>query len=541
MKHIKLWIILPLLIGTILLPLSGCSFRSNPLIRYNISEGVDNLDPQFAQDPNELLIVLNCFEGLFRLDEEGVPVLAAAERYTVSQDKRIYTFYLKENLCWSDEQPLTANDFVFAFQRLFQSNSPAPNAFDFLCIKNAAEVLEGKLAASQLGVRAINPLTLEITLNEPNLFFTELLATAAAMPCREDFFYESNGRYGLSLNNLIFNGPYKVRSWNNSKYIGLTANETYYSLENMPECSVYLYTTRPAVENASLLSEYRIDSAPVFFEDLDSLKSSSFSVNEFQNTVYLLLFNLENQSLQNEDIRLGMAHAFNRQLFQPYLTKNLSLTNLLVPPIASIQGEKYRNLITVSGLVYDQTTAKNHFSMGLESLGRSKLDKNTLICLDSGPHKVLSGYIQQQWQNDLNLYVNTEALSSSDFYIRLASGDFQMAIVPVTMTQSNPGIFLSQVIRYIPDLAASEVNPNSLLIAEDLALLQQYLTLAQSAETSQKAAIWFARAESLLLEKGYAIPLYFESSYFATSSTYQNILFTPYSGGIYFHNATTQP
>ena len=550
MMYAKRWIFLSLvLVFALVLPLCGCSSGSGALIRYNISEGVDNLDPQFAQDPNEQLIILNCFEGLFRLDEDGVPVPAAVESYTVSADEREYTFSLYRDLAWSDETPLTAHDFEFAFRRLLQPDSPAPAASDFLCIRNAEQVLSGALSPSSLGVKALDDHTLVIRLEEPNLFFTELLASAAAMPCREDFFYGCNGRYGLSLDMLLFNGPYKVRSWNNAKYIGLTANTAYHLQEELPACSVYLYTTQPAEKNAELLLSDRIDSGPVRFEDLKTLENASYGLDSFQNTVHLLFFNLQNPSLQNEDIRLGMAYAFNRQLFQPQLTRNLELTNVLIPPIASIQGENYRSLASVSGLVYDKADAQEHFSAGLEQLGILKLSRNNLICMADGPHKVLSGYIQQQWQNDLNLYVNTEALEDSEFYSAITSGKFQMAIVPLTMSQSNPGIFLSQVSRYLsmfapkiepvdPNSEESEApNPYPAVIAEDLKLLQNYCTYAQSATTRQEAAMWFAKAEKLLLEKGYAVPLYYESGYYAVSPAFEKIRFTPYAGHIYFRDA----
>ena len=552
MMRTKRWIFLSfVLIAAMLLPLFGCASGSGSLIRYNISQGVDNLDPQFAEDPNELLIILNCFEGLFRLDEEGVPVPAAAESYTLSEDERTYTFSLYRDLTWSDETPLTAHDFVFAFQRLLQPDSPAPCASDFLCIRNAEKVLEGTLPPSALGVKAQDDHTLIIRLEEPNLFFTELLTSAAAMPCREDFFYGCNGRYGLSLDTLLFNGPYKVRSWNNNKYIGLTANETYHLQDALPACSVYLYTTQPAEINAEMLLTDRIDSGPVRFEDLKTLENASYTMDSFRNTVYLLFFNLRNPYLQNEDVRLGMAYAFNRQLFQPQLSENLELTNVLIPPIASIQGENYRSLTSVSGLVYDKEDAQRHFADGLEQLGILKLSKNNLICLENGPHKVLAGYIQQQWQNDLNLYVNTEALSSAEFYSAVSSGDFQMAIVPLTMSQSNPGIFLSQISRYLTLFAPQVIEPDpnaekaeeltdaflrASAIAEDLKLLQNYCTYAQSATTREEAAMWFAQAEKLLLESGYAVPLYFESSYYATSPAFSGIRFTPYAGHIYFRD-----
>lgn len=548
MRRLILWIFLSLLICSLTLTTAGCSLRSRPLIRYNISQGVQNLDPQFAQQPNELLVVLNCFEGLFRLDEEGTVVPAAVERYLLSQDRCTYTFYLKKDLQWSDGIALTAHDFVFAFQRLFQTSSPAPNAQDLIGIRNASAVLEGSLPVSQLGVKALDDHTLQITLEQPDLFFTELLTTAAAMPCREDFFHGCNGRYGLSLSTLIFNGPYTVGSWNNDKYIGLFPNESYAASGSLPVCTVYLYTTRPQEENLSLLLEDRGDGGPVYYSDLSQLEGGDFSVYTFENTVYLLLFNQQIPQLQNQNIRLGMAYAFNRQLFQPYLENNLTLTNLILPPTTSIQGQPYRELVSVPGILYDSATAQRYFSDGLSELGISKLSKSTLICLDTGPHKMLSGFIQQQWQNDLNLYVNTEALSASDFYARIASGDFEMAIVPFTMSQSNPGVFLSQLLDYLPETSVQNPDQQNLenetepltptsSIHQDLTKLQSDLSAARQAQTPKQAAQYFAQAESLLLEKGYVIPLYFESSYFAISSRFEDVIFTPFSGSIYFHQA----
>ena len=161
---------------------------------------------------------------------------------------------------------------------------------------------------------------------------------------------------------------------------------------------------------------------------------------------------------------------------------------------------------------------------------------------------MLSGFIQQQWQNDLNLYVNTEALSDSDFYARIASGDFEMAIVPFTMSQSNPGVFLSQLLDYLPETSVQNPDQQNLenetepltptsSIHQDLTKLQSDLSAARQAQTPKQAAQYFAQAESLLLEKGYVIPLYFESSYFAISSRFEDVIFTPFSGSIYFHQA----
>ena len=149
---------------TLLIFLTGCSLPGSDdnLIRYNISVNVDNLDPQYISTANETLLILNCFEGLMKLDASGQPIAALAERYTLSEDKQVYTFYLREGLKWSDGEPLTAGDFVFAFRRLFNPDSPSPNARDFRSMENADAILSGQLAASRLGIRALDSRTLEI-------------------------------------------------------------------------------------------------------------------------------------------------------------------------------------------------------------------------------------------------------------------------------------------------------------------------------------------------------------------------------------------
>lgn len=551
---------------TLLIFLTGCSLPGSDdnLIRYNISVNVDNLDPQYISTANETLLILNCFEGLMKLDASGQPIAALAERYTLSEDKQVYTFYLREGLKWSDGEPLTAGDFVFAFRRLFNPDSPSPNARDFRSMENADAILSGQLAASRLGIRALDSRTLEIRLAEPDSFFLELLATPAAMPCREDFFLSCNGRYGLSLKFLLFNGPYVMTTWKSGRYIGLRPNEEYYDPLSLPTAAVNLYTVRPAEENAQLLLEDRCDGGPVLFEDLESLEG--FSTISFQNTVHLLVFNPDMAVFQDNDIRLGMCTAINRQLFQSDIPDNLEITNLLIPPAAAILGQSYRSLANrVTGLVYQRDEAKELFETGLNRLELSKLPRSSMICLETGQHRFLAGYLQRQWQKDLNLYINLEPLSEEKFYSRLSRGDYQLAILPVSLDQSNPRTMLTRIAQYLPDTSPEETeeevpeeeretantadtNPNASSEEDtqppqpystteaDKEALELYLSLAGSGGAAE-AAQWFAKAEELLLQRGYVAPLYFESHYFSVSPRVSDIHFTPYPGWISFQEA----
>ena len=169
------------------------------LVRYNLTEVPQNLDPVLAEDIASVIAVTNIFEGLVRRSADGSLVPGVAERYESSDDGLTYTFYLRENAVWNDEKktPLTAEDFVFGFQRLFNPSTNAVNAAKLYCIKNAQAVHRGELGVEQLGVQATGPHTLVIQLEYADLMFLDLLATPAAMPCNREFFASTKGKYGL--------------------------------------------------------------------------------------------------------------------------------------------------------------------------------------------------------------------------------------------------------------------------------------------------------------------------------------------------------
>ena len=129
-----------LLVLVFCLVFSGCGAPKT--LGFDIPRGVDSFDPQLAGSDPELIIVENCFQGLLDKDENGIIIPGAAEKWSVSGDGLIYTFYIRKGLFWNDgETPVTADDFLFAFLRLFSPETSAPSRSDFFNIKNAEEYL----------------------------------------------------------------------------------------------------------------------------------------------------------------------------------------------------------------------------------------------------------------------------------------------------------------------------------------------------------------------------------------------------------------
>ncbi|MGN0651191.1 MAG: ABC transporter substrate-binding protein, partial [Oscillospiraceae bacterium] len=191
---------------------------SGAIFKYDISENPCSLDPQTAADQCSDLLISNIYLGLFTLNADGSLGEGVAHDYKVSDNGLKYTFYLNDNIYWTDqsgyEAECTADDFVYGFVRLFKPETRAARASEYFCITNSEAINRGVLTDyTQLGVKAVGKLELEINLTTANSRFLEMLADTPAMPCSEDYFIKSQGRYGLSAETTPSNGAFYVKSW----------------------------------------------------------------------------------------------------------------------------------------------------------------------------------------------------------------------------------------------------------------------------------------------------------------------------------------
>ena len=222
-----------LLAAVCTLPLcTGCSIPfleqeesdgSGYLFTASLAANPKSLDPQSATDAASKTIIENLYEGLVELDENGSPQLAAAENYTVSPDGLTYTFTLKSDRFWfydanaddvvdDDEKwQVTADDYVYAFQRIFDPQTQSPYTSMFSCLQNADAVQSGQLAPEEIGVRAVSSTVLQFSLSRPDAEFFSNLASTAAMPCSETFFQQTKGRYGLDKDSVASCGAFYLR------------------------------------------------------------------------------------------------------------------------------------------------------------------------------------------------------------------------------------------------------------------------------------------------------------------------------------------
>lgn len=519
---------------------SGCSSQSD--LTYDLAGEPATLDPQSANDPYAFTVINEIFEGLTKVQEDGSIGLGVAESYRVSDDQLTYTFTLRDGLHWSNGYSCTANDFVFAFQRLLNPRTKSQTAHNFYCIKNATAVAEGTLEVDQLGVYANSDTELVIELERPNAFLLELLSTAPAMPCNEQFFNETRGEYGLKGAALISNSAYQADKWIVGSYIKLIPNQRYYDQDQIHLNSMVFwlcYSDTPAegeTQSEILTRFYDGDSVAYTCSGKpdEGLFDSSYTLTTHDNTVWGLTFNqrstdsVKQQILNNQDFRLAIANCFDRSRYQDLLPEYLTVTDTIIPPGVSIDGSSYRDQtgdMTVYGLNSD--SAKSHYQAMLNATGVQQVTGLSVLIAenDSVNNEQYFGYLSQVIQRELNLFLTVETVDQSEFDSRLANGNYDLAIVSLEADFDHP-------ISILEDFQTGSAENNT---GYSDSTLDSYLD--QLYRGSDGEAGLCKLAEQHLLDSGIFLPLYYQTSYLAVNKSVSGVFLNPQNGAVDFRYA----
>ncbi len=532
MKRICSLILGVSLLLTVLLSFSACS-ESSSLIRYDIAQRVQNLDPQFATNETDQMVIHNIFEGLLRQEPNGEIVTALASEYSISEDECTYTFLLKPGTMWRSEQPVTAHDFVYAFRRIFNALSPSPYAQYYSSIKNANAILNEGINVASLGVRAIDDYTLEFQLSAPDSSFLERLCHSSAMPCNQTFFDETRGKYGTTRAAVPSNGPFFLNLWDDEK-LYLKKNSSYYEEGSVQTPGVYLWIGRDQPdENGEVTSLYELvldgksDSCAVTYEQAQTASDLGYNWTSRVDTVWALTVNPEHHQLSNENIRRSFFRSINREELEGYLVDNMQLCDRLIAPDISLFSQYYTSSTQANTNIYEPNEAREQWQQGLSEIGSLTLDSMELLVPQDGEVPYLCGMLQQMWQRNLSAFVNIVALPQSELEARVSSGDYDLAIVPFTASSNSPYDVLS---RFTSGSPLNRWNYTS----EDFDALLHEAAVAPDEEISRAA---YVQAEELLYQDCIVFPLFHETYHILFAPNVTGIEIYPYGGMVRFKNA----
>lgn len=476
------------------------------ILRYDLSGQVSSLDPQFTTSADARTVLYNAMEGLYRLSEAGDLIPAGASGHTLSADGKTYTFTLRQDARWSDGSPVTAKDYVFAFQRMFRTDSLSPHAGKFASIEGASARMEG--TAQPLGVSASGDYTLVIRLTEADPLFLQRLADPAAFPCKEDFYNESKGRYGLSTQTLLSNGPFVVKSWDNSASITLRPNDQYSSQEESTIDGVNFFIGR---ENPlEQFTSGKSDAICLSREEYLSLGGWN-TASPREDTVWLLVFNTRHAPFQNETLRRAILSPIDREALSDALPEDIDSPDGLIPAAVRLAGQPYRELAGNAVFLSSQEP-RDLLIAALGDLGLEKLPRIALSYPADAGVEDAAALLQKAWGESLSLYANLTPLPKEELNTAIQSGEFDLALVPISNRGDGPREFLAQ----LSQLFGWQEE-------EYLSLLEE----AQRATSAKAMAAGYHRAEEWLLEHCYALPVGASSSYEATNQDLEGITFLP--------------
>ncbi len=211
---------------------AGTRLARNQTFTYWFQDDIKTLDPGLSNSVESGWVIDQMFEGLYQQDDHGNLVPAAAKSYEVSDDKLTYTFHLRDEN-WSDGSPVTAQDFVYAWQRVADPGTASISAdyLETMHLKNARDVIEGKRPVRDLGVKALDDHTLRVTLESPIPYFRQTLVHYTTFPVLRKV-VETYGNDWTKAEHMVSNGAYRLKSRKIGQSIELTRNDRYWDAAN---------------------------------------------------------------------------------------------------------------------------------------------------------------------------------------------------------------------------------------------------------------------------------------------------------------------
>lgn len=500
-----------LTIIVILLSVVGCKGDTKDPVNiiYSIHDTVTAFDPQIAKTDSSILIAKNIFEGLIRLDENNSPYSELCTDFTVSQDGLTYTFKLKENLKWSDDSPLTSNDFKFGIERSLDKATGSDFASLLFSIKNAEAYHNGEVAVEELGIETPDDYTLIFTLSQLDNGFLYALSTPAAAPCKKDFFEETRGKYGLKADKLISNGAFYLHSIKDS-YIRLKKNQNYVFAESVKADNIYIYTNEDADKAETEFLNGNRDVIIYDGANISKFTESKNTVSAFSDSVWGVAFNLNDEIGKNKDFRKMLYHALDSSVISPTLNDKYELADGIILPSSNLDGLNYRNSSNFSVFDFDIEKARIYYKKFIKTID-GYMPKIDMIYQKSDDFKETVSNIPYKCQSSFDIYINPTALESEEFNSRISSSDFQLAFISIKPHSTEA---LDMLICFTDTenlLGFKDDNFNLLVDSINGNSGDQAIQIIESCE------------EYIIRDKTVFIPIAFENNYFISSKDIQGL------------------
>ncbi|UAC49090.1 peptide ABC transporter substrate-binding protein [Bacillus aquiflavi] len=483
----------------------------------NINTEPPTLNPGLAKDSTSGAVLLQAFEGLTRINKDGKPEEAMAKKIDVSDDQLVYTFTLRDTK-WSNGDPVTAQDFEYAWKWVLDPNNGAEYAYQLYYIKGAeaANLKGGSL--DEVGIKALDDKTLEVTLENPTPFFTELTAFYTYYPVNKAIAENNPDWHTDAGENFTSNGPFKLVEWSHSDKVILKKNENYWDSDKVKHEKIEMFMINDANTELSMFDNGELDWAgkpngQLPTDAMQALKDEGRLKIEPFAGIYWYKFNTKVEPLNNVNIRKALTYAIDRKSIINNITQTEEIPAMaIVPPTMFSENEK--------GYFKDNDVkkAKEYLQKGLEELGlkdASELPPISLSYNTLESHQKIAQAIQDMWKTELGIEVVLDNQEWAVYLDKIQSGDYQIGRLGWAADFNDPINFL-EMFRD----AAGGNNQTGWENEEFKNLLDE----SAKEKDPKKRAELLKKAEEIIIDELPVAPIYFNTTSWVQNDSLKGVV-----------------
>lgn len=501
---------------------------------------VESLDPQQATDGTSFEVIANYTDGLMQMDADGKAVEALAESYELSDDGLIYTFHIREDANWSNGTPVTAADFVFAWQRAVDPTVASEYAYmlsDIGQIKNAAEIIAGDMDKSELGVTAVDEKTLQVELNVPVSYFLSLMYFPTYYPVNEEFFQSCGDTFATSPETVLSNGAFILTDYQPAATaFTLTKNPDYYNADSVKLPGLNYQVIQDSQQALMSYQAGDLDTTLVNGEQVDQVKDDPEFTAIGAGYLWYVSPNMAAvPELDNQNIRLAMTFAIDRDSITADVLKDGSAPTYTAVPMDFATGPDGSDFSAdqtkfSDSCAFDAAKAAEYWEAGLGELGISDLTLDMIVDADDAPQKVAQ-VLKEQWETTLpGLTVNLVVEPKKQRVEDMQNGSFQLGLTRWGPDYADPMTYLGM---WITD------NSNNYGLWSN----SEYDSIIAECTTGKLCTDAEGRwsrlydAEKLVMDEAVIYPLYTQCNAEMMSSNVTGVEFHPVALNRVFKNA----
>lgn len=411
---------------------------------------IQTLDPSKIVDTTGNEQATNVFEGLNRLDNKGKVVPGVATQSKVSKNGLTWTFTLRKNARWSNGDPVTAQDFVFALRRTADPRTASQQQNDYQAVKNDLAVVAGKKSPSALGVQAKNAHTLVVHLTHPVPYFKTLTASNWK-PEDPKVVAKYGKKYGTASKYMVYNGPYVHTGWTGANLTWkLKKNKYYWDQKAVKMQTVNYSVQKTPSTDYNLYQSNKLDGAYLDTQASKQLRGQrGYRVFKLDRTEYLTYNVSKNKAMANTNLRRAISLALNRKALANTVGGANTVASTFAGPQEAVEGVNFNKYFakqnaTSKYVSFNKTEAKKLFQKALKQLHQNKV---TLILAgdDDDVSKKVTDFVQSQLEETFGkqFQVSVRNLPKTTRVSNMLNGNYDMDYTGLTTNYNDPFAMLN--------------------------------------------------------------------------------------------------